>query len=93
MQRPHFVDVDVLLGAEGRDDDGQADRGLRGGNGDDEEGKDVPRVLRPRARANATSSRFAALNISSMDISMMSGLRRTITPATPMKNMTEASAT
>ena len=44
-------------------------------------------------RANAMKSRFAALNISSMLMSITSGLRRTITPATPMKNITDASAT
>ena len=38
-------------------------------------------------------SKFAELNISSMLISMMSGFRRTITPSTPMKNITDASAT
>ena len=37
--------------------------------------------------------RLAALNISSIDISIISGLRRTITPATPMKNITAESAT
>lgn len=44
-------------------------------------------------REKAMNSRFAALNISSMLISMTSGLRRSTTPATPMKNITEASAT
>ena len=37
-------------------------------------------------RANVTSARFAELNSSSIDISWMSGLRRTMTPTTPMKN-------
>lgn len=44
-------------------------------------------------RENVIKSRFAALNINSMLISMTSGLRRNTTPATPMKNITEASAT
>ena len=50
MQRPHIVDVDVLLRAEGRDDDRQADRRFSRGDGDDDESKDVAGVLQPRAR-------------------------------------------
>ncbi len=41
-----------------------------------------------QALANARKSRFAAFHISSIDMSIISGLRRSITPATPMKKMT-----
>ena len=50
----------------------------------------------PSARAvrwpNATSARLAALSISSMDMKITSGLRRTSTPSTPMLKSTADSA-
>src|SRR5438552_3244353 len=40
----------------------------------------------PWRRPNATSARFAAFSISSIDMKITSGLRRTTTPITPIEN-------
>src|SRR5262249_47873944 len=47
----------------------------------------------PSRRPNATNARFAALSMSSMDMKMMSGSRRTITPTAPMVKSTADSPT
>src|SRR5581483_1984565 len=49
MERPDVVDVNVLLGAEGRDDDRQADCRFGGRDGDHEESEDLAGVLQPEA--------------------------------------------
>src|SRR5262245_57770142 len=41
LQRVELVDLDRLLLAEERDDDGEADRDLGGGDGEDEENEDA----------------------------------------------------
>src|SRR5687768_10688827 len=43
-------------------------------------------------RENATSARFVALSISSTDMRITTALRRTRTPAVPMKNSTAETA-
>ena len=40
----------------------------------------------PWARPKATNARFAAFSMSSMDMKITSGFRRTRTPTTPMVN-------
>ena len=72
-----------------RDDDGEADRDFRGGDGDDEEDEDLRVVVRQAVgadvkREKATSERFAAFSISSRHMKMMMMLRRSSTPANPM---------
>jgi len=47
----------------------------------------------PMRWPKATSARFAAFNISSIDMKITSGLRRITTPTTPIENSTADSAT
>src|SRR5580698_964295 len=50
MQRPHIIHIHIPRGTERGDDDGESDRGFGGGDGDDEEGEDLPDVLQPKPR-------------------------------------------
>ena len=75
-----------IAGPEDRHDDGQPHRDLGGGDRHHEEHDDLPVHRRRAPRPKATNARLAAFSISSIDMKITSGLRRTRTPTTPIVN-------
>ena len=83
-----LVEVDVLAVAVEQQDDGEPDADLGGGDGDDEQGEDLPGDGVVGRRRSATRLMLTALRISSIDISTSTPLRRASTPYTPIENRT-----
>jgi len=71
-----------VFGLEDLNDQRKPNGNFRRGNSNHEEHED----LSAEGFEHAAMARFAAFNISSMDMKMMSALRRIKTPVTPMVN-------